>query len=74
MQLNAGDGVGARPLPDGPMECPVCTAALALDVSQCGCGWLVPSDEDELPSVALSAEECTALAQGARIGRWAKSR
>ena len=74
LQLNAGDGVGARPLPDGPMECPVCTAALALDVSQCGCGWLVPSDEDELPSIALSAEECTALTQGARIGRWAKSR
>ncbi len=74
LQLNAGDGVGARPLPDGPMECPVCTAALALDVSQCGCGWLVPSDEDELPSVVLSAEECIALAQGARIEPWAKSR
>ncbi len=74
LQLNAGDGVGARPLPDGPTECPVCTAALALDVSQCGCGWLVPSDEDELPSVVLSAEECIALAQGARIERWAKSR
>ncbi|MFQ5994390.1 MAG: hypothetical protein ACE5K1_04800 [Acidiferrobacterales bacterium] len=54
-----------------PIECPACTATLPPTASRCGCGWS-PPDETELPSVMLSVDERTAIAEGADIKRYNK--
>ncbi len=52
-----------------PVECPVCTATVPAGVPSCGCGWAVPVGEREMPPLALSPDERSAIAHGEKIKR-----
>ena len=38
-------------------ECPLCTAALSADATDCRCGWIASTDESEMPGLELSEQE-----------------
>jgi hypothetical protein len=57
-----------------PIECPLCTATIAASATRCQCGWRVPEGVNELPPVALSSEEISALSQGAQLDELGKAR
>jgi hypothetical protein len=52
-----------------PVECPVCTATVLAGVPSCGCGWAVPVGEREMPPLALSPDERSAIEDGEEIKR-----
>ncbi len=52
-----------------PMECPVCTATIPAGVPICGCGWAAPAGEREMPPLALSPDERSAIEHGEKIKR-----
>lgn len=57
-----------------PIECPLCSATIAANVTRCQCGWRVPEGVNELPPVALSSEEVSALSQGVQLDEPSKAR
>ena len=57
-----------------PIECPLCTASIAANTTRCQCGWRVPEGVNELPPVALSSDEISALSQGALLDELGKAR
>ncbi|MCH6583820.1 MAG: hypothetical protein IH808_12565 [Proteobacteria bacterium] len=52
-----------------PVECPACTATVPAGVPHCGCGWVVPVGEREMPPLALSPDERSAIEDGENIKR-----
>jgi hypothetical protein len=57
-----------------PIECPLCTATIAANARRCQCGWRVPEGVNELPPVALSNDEISALAHNAQLVELDKAR
>lgn len=57
-----------------PIECPLCTATIAPNATRCQCGWRVPEGVNELPPVALSTEEVSALSHDAQLDERGKAR
>lgn len=57
-----------------PIECPLCSTTIAANETRCQCGWRVPEGVNELPPVALSSEEISALSQGVQLDEPSKAR
>lgn len=57
-----------------PIECPLCAAFVAANATRCQCGWHVPEGINELPPVALSSEEISALSKGTLLDELDKAR
>jgi predicted DNA-binding transcriptional regulator YafY len=57
-----------------PIECPLCNATIAANAARCQCGWRVPDGVNELPPMALSSEEISALSQGVQLDEPSKAR
>lgn len=45
---------------ENTMECPLCTAILPVNATRCGCGWLVPAGERDIPGLVLHPQDQTA--------------
>jgi len=52
-----------------PVECPVCTATVPAGAPNCGCGWMVPAGEREMPPLSLTPDERSAIQHGEKIKR-----
>ncbi len=72
LELSERERIETVGLPEAmtcPMECPVCTATIPAGVPNCGCGWAVPVREREMPPLALSPDERSAIEHGEKIKR-----
>ena len=72
LELSERERIETVGLPEAmtcPVECPVCTATVPAGVPNCGCGWAVPVGEREMPPLALSPDERSAIEDGEKIKR-----
>jgi len=64
---NNGDAASEthyRPGPGQTTACPNCTAAVQLGTNRCRCGFVLPDEDSDMPTLALGPSELAAIFRG----------